>query len=182
VPLVLVIGLFLGGAADKSGAPSTSGSSPAVLPAVSVSAPPLSSSTSRGCTAVLQVLPERLAGLAPRVVHSTPSSSFVVAWGDPPIVLRCGVPRPASLRPGDTELLTGVNGVFFSKRTDGDASVFTVVDRAVYIEVRVPAKYGGGPLAPLAAAIGKALPPVCRPTASQGSTPVPDKDLCSHRK
>ncbi len=177
VPLVLVAALLIGGGSDDPGSPTS-----AVPPPVTVSAPPAQAATLKPCTAVLQVLPERLAGLAPRVVHSTPSSSFVVAWGDPAVVLRCGVARPASLKPGDSEQLFQVNGVAFAQQASGDATVYTAVDRAAYVEVSVPSTFAGGPLAPLAAAIGKALPAVCQAQALPGGRLVPQRELCAYRK
>ncbi len=177
-----MLALFLGGASDDSTDPSPTASSPSVLPPVTVAAPPASSAVQRPCIQVVQALPPTLAGLAPRIVHSTPGSPFVVGWGEPAIVLRCGVARPASLKPGDSELLTGVNGVFFSKRKSGDSNVFTVIDRSAYIEISVPSEYGGGPLAPLATAIGRALPALCQATTTQGGKAVAENQLCTHRR
>jgi hypothetical protein len=178
VPLVVVLALLFA----RIGAPRVGGNSGSVaasaLPPVSASPPPSSAAAEGPCAQVLSRLPVALDGLPARVVHTT--SPFVVAWGDPPIVLRCGVPRPAAFVP--TSSLLGVNGVYFLPVRGGGRTVFTTVDRAVYVEVDVPTSYAQPPLAPIAAAIAKALPQVCKPQALQGETPPPDRELCTHRK
>jgi hypothetical protein len=165
LPLVAlgVIGVVIG----TSGPSRTASHSPPpgqALPAVTASAPPEAARFAAQCTKVLQRLPVQLHGLAPRVVHTTPDTPFVVAWGDPPVILRCGVARPAVLHPGSSaELLsaTGRGGPYFDVTRSGDDEVWTSVDRAVYIAVAVPLQYASGPVPPLARAIAAALPPVC---------------------
>lgn len=173
----MIVGLLLG----RSGSQSPRPSSPSVLPPITVAAPPSASSAEAPCTELLQTLPQTLTGLAPRIVRSNPGSPFVVGWGDPAILLRCGVARPASLRPGDSQLLFQVNGVLFAKSDSGDSVVFTAVDRAAYIEISVPTTYSGGPLAQLATSIARALPPVCTGQAPPGGKPVPQDKLCVRR-
>jgi hypothetical protein len=87
------------------------------------------------------------------------------------------VPRPAGLVPGSDAFTTGVDGVFFWVDHQKTATVFTVIDRAVYVEVSVPTTYAGGPLAPIADAVAKALPPVC--VVDPKETDV--SKLCTHR-
>ena len=143
--------------AGPSSQPSTT---PSVLPPVTVPAPPSAAAHARDCTTVLQKLPIRLAGLEQRVVHPTPDSPYVVAWGEPPVVWKCGVPRPAELRAGSSAQAVAVDGVWFLPVARSDDTVWTAVDRAVYVAGTVPKRYAQPPLAPVAAAIG-ALPQVC---------------------
>ena len=105
-----------------------------------------------------------------------------MGWGNPAIVLRCGVARPASLKPGDFEFLPAIDGVLFSRRKTGATTVYTSVDRAAYIDIAVPKKYPDSVIAPLAAAIAKALPAVCKPANLPNQTPPPDSELCTYRK
>ena len=64
-------------------------------------------------------------------------SPFAYAWGDPPVVLVCGVDRPAGWVVGESALQ--INGVQFYVDTDDPrTTVWTAVDRAVYVEVQVP--------------------------------------------
>jgi hypothetical protein len=131
---------------------------------VTAPAPPQAARLAAQCTKVLPRLPVQLHGLAPRVVHTTPDTPFVVAWGNPPVILRCGVDRPAALHPRSSAQLlsaTGTGGPYFYVTHSGDAEVWTVVDRAAYIAIDVPLKYASGPVPPLARAIAAALPPVC---------------------
>jgi hypothetical protein len=173
VPVVLIVGLALGHA-NEHHHPATS-TSPGALPPVTVAAPPSKAAAIAPCTKVLTMLPTSLDGLQSRPAFST--SSLVVAWGDPAVVLRCGVNRPAGLVPGSDAFTTGVDGVLFWVVHAKDSTVFTVIDRAVYVEVTVPSTYAGGPLAPIADAVRSALPAVCVVSATETD---PAK-LCTHR-
>jgi len=159
------------------------GSGPAApggpLPALTYSAPPQADTEAAACAKVLAQLPVTLRGLDSRVVHTRPDTPFVVAWGDPAVVLRCGVARPGALKPGSgAEFILGGNpaGPFYDVQKEGDANVWTTVDRAAYVSITVPAKYAADPVPTLSRAIAKALPPVCQvdPTA-------PNRDLCTRR-
>src|SRR6185437_7898844 len=59
------------------------------------------------CRALHDVLPSRVAGLDGR--PTSPTGDTTAAWGGTPVVLRCGVVRPAALEP--TSDLTTVDGV-----------------------------------------------------------------------
>jgi hypothetical protein len=176
VPLVLVIALLLGGGSGSGGptpAPSTT-----VLPAVSATAPADSSSaTVSTCAKVISALPLRLAGLDLRRTVSNPPSSSIVAWGDPPIVLRCGVARPAALNPSLSEQLFAVDAVLFLPQRTSQQTVWTAVDRSVYVDVAVPTSYRQPPLGPIATALAKVLPPVCVQDPTK-----PRAQQCTRRK
>jgi hypothetical protein len=105
------------------------------------------------CAALARELPSRLGGLARRAV--VPSSPLTAAWGNPPIVLRCGVPFPAALAP--TAVLTVVNGVAWFPQPAGSAtpSRFTAVGREAYVDLGVPARYA--PAGPLLVTISNAI-------------------------
>jgi hypothetical protein len=176
--MALAIGALTGGGGSGSTANPTSGALPALTP----SAPPNATAEAARCALVLQQLPVQLGTLQPRVVHTHPDSPFVVAWGDPPVVLACGVDRPADLRPGSSaEFVTAGpdTGPFYDVRRVGSANVFTTVDRGPYISITVPSDYqGGNVLPPLSTAIAQALPPVC---STDPNTPDVTK-LCTRRK
>jgi hypothetical protein len=180
VPLI-VIAAFAIAHFTGSGSPSSTQSA-GPLPALTLSAPPHATSEAGACTKVLEQLPVQLQRLDPRIVHPRPDTPFVVAWGDPPVVLRCGVDRPKDLTPASgADYILGGNraGPFYDVQRTGDANVWTTVDRAAYISITVPAKYAAGPLPPLSRAIAQALPAVC---AVAGADPTaPTKDLCTHR-
>jgi hypothetical protein len=103
---------------------------------VQVDEPTLEPADRATCDAVLASLPDQ-------VLESTtrPTRPGVLsrAWGDPAIVLRCGVPTPPGLTP--TSECVEVNGVgWFREEADG-GTLFTTIGRAVPVEVGVPAGY-----------------------------------------
>lgn len=150
-----------------------------MLPAVSVAAPSDSSAaTVSACARVISALPLQLTGLALRRTESRPPSASIVAWGDPPVVLRCGVARPATLDPSLSAELFYANGVLVLPRKTSSTTVFTVIDRAVYLDVSVPRSYAQPPLGPLMSAISRVLKPVC----VQGNAHTPRAQLCTRRK
>ena len=179
LPFVVILALVLANATkDSKKAAHTGTPAPSALAPITVAAPPADPAAAAPCTKLLTALPVQLGDLAPRVVHPKPDSPFVVAWGDPAVVLRCGVPRPAGLSAGSSEFVLGVNGVNFFQSKRGTTHVFTAIDRAAYIEVAVPGSYAQPPLGPLADAIAKALPPVCVVDPKETD---PNK-LCVNRK
>jgi hypothetical protein len=182
VPVVVILALVLGQAdkPDKKTATHSGSAVPTPLSPITVAAPPPNAAADAPCTKLLGTLPITLAGLAGRPARS--SWTYVAAWGDPAIVLRCGVPRPGGLKAGSSEFVLGVNGVNFFQTRPAGAHVFTAVDRVAYIEVSVPESYAQPPLGPIADAIAKALPAVCVPAAGPGQ-PQPDpRTLCTHRR
>jgi hypothetical protein len=129
---------------------------------------------------VLAQLPLQLGKLQPRVVHTTPETPYVVAWGDPAVLLSCGVDRPRDLHPtsGAEYIVAGpASGPFYDVTASGDNEIFTTVDRGPYISISVPKDYQGSDVVPpLSRAIAKALPAVCTIDAAA----PPDKS-CTHR-
>lgn len=104
---------------------------------VAVTPPPHEATAAAVCARVAAALPTTLAGQDRREV--TPDTGSTAAWGDPPIVLRCGVPVPAARTP--TSLLTTVDDVdwFAEELTAG--MLFTTDGRTVNVEVAVPDAY-----------------------------------------
>jgi Protein of unknown function (DUF3515) len=86
------------------------------------------------CDRLHDALPKGLDG-RPRAPVS-PKSPLTAAWGDPAVVLRCGVAKPRALRP--TSDLIKINGVSWFLDESHDVYVFTTYDRVAYVEVRVP--------------------------------------------
>ena len=152
--------------AHRDAAPHRAPASGGPLPAVTVAAPPSpSTATENACVKVFEKLPVQLGGLAPRKTDT--DSSFVVAWGDPAIVVRCGVSKPAIFGSPDAAQLIDVNSVIWQPDPGKSQTVFTAVDRSVYIEVSVPAG-ADQPLALLAPAV-QALPARCTASDAAGN-------------
>jgi hypothetical protein len=104
------------------------------------------------------VLPSRVDGR--RRVDVTPQSPRTAAWGDPAVVLRCGVGKPAKLT-RSSELIDVDDVSWFLDETD-DAFVFTTVDRVANIEVSVPSSVpredATSPLVDLARPVSESVP------------------------
>lgn len=149
---------------------------------LSEATPPQYSKQIANCTKVLEKLPINLGRLEPRIVHTHPESPAVVAWGDPAVILRCGVDRPKALHPGSSaRFFDGgqTAGPFFDVTNGDDGNVYTTVDRAAYVSISVAQAYqGSNVLPPLARAIGAALPQVCAPYPAEG---VATSKLCAER-
>jgi hypothetical protein len=179
VPFVVIVGLAI---AAISGTGKSDHSSSGPLAVLTPAAPPHATAQAIACNKLLAQLPVQLGKLQSRVVQPHPDSPYVVAWGDPAIVLSCGAARPKDLTPGShAEFVTAGpdTGPFYDVTRSGGSNVFTTVDRAPYIAVVVPAKYQGGDvMPPVSDAIAKALPAVC---STDPNTPDPDK-LCTRRR
>ena len=89
------------------------------------------------CPAVVAGLPARLDTLDSRVVE--PQSPLVRAWGDPAVVLRCGVGDPPAYDPTATCL--DVNGLGWYTEPQDRAVRFTSRWSTPRIEVTVPSSY-----------------------------------------
>ncbi|HZB33594.1 MAG TPA: DUF3515 domain-containing protein [Streptosporangiaceae bacterium] len=124
--------------------------------AVEVPPPIPDPATVRLCGALNERLPATLRRQSRREIR--PESRLTRAWGSPAIALRCGVPRPATMR--QTSQLVTVNGISWFPRPPDRPVTFTAVGRRAYVEVTVPAVYApqGDVLVELTPAIKAALP------------------------
>jgi hypothetical protein len=105
--------------------------------AVEVDPPAPGPATEAVCARLLDDLPDTVDGQQRRDV--SPPDALAAAWGDPAIVLRCGVSRPATLTP--QAQLFEVNGVAWFPEQLTAGYVFTTYDRTAYVEVTVPDAY-----------------------------------------
>ena len=153
--LVAVVAERRGGA-DPTTPPSTPAATAGALPAIKVAAPPApTAAAQRSCQELVSALPESLGDLPARPVDSP--SPYVVAWGEPPVTLRCGVARPpAFVATADVQVISGVT--WFAERR-GQTTAWTVVDRPVYVEVLAPVAAASEPVARLSTAVTAALKP-----------------------
>ena len=141
-----------GTAADVSAPPSQARDE---LPVVKVPTPPVTPEAQQTCPALMSTLPLQLNDEPSRRVES--ASPFAYAWGQPPVVLICGVGRPATL--GPTSGLIQINGVqWFVDTSSADKVVWTAVDRPVYVQVTVSADTDSAPVTELSDVLAGALP------------------------
>ncbi len=109
---------------------------------MSVDSPQLHGSDARACSSLVARLPSHVDGQPRRKVAPARGSS--AAWGDPPIVLRCGVPRPRGLdRFATCQEANGVGWWIPEKQITGRPTdiTMTTVGRAQYVQVRLPVDY-----------------------------------------
>jgi hypothetical protein len=124
------------------------------------------------CTTVMSALPDDLSGLHKRsLVDPAPG---VAAWGEPAVVLRCGIPDPEELT--CSSALDQINGVAWLVLSDGDATTFISVDRPVRVAVTftdaATASQHTGPIQQVAEILAADLPP--RDVCALGTVVPPD--------
>ncbi|MFD2091345.1 DUF3515 domain-containing protein [Blastococcus deserti] len=168
VPVVVaavVLANVLGGPGDATdpdhaghGPAAVDGSTPAEredLPVLPVDVPAMTPEAEASCPALMGSLPFELAGETSRRVQSDTPNAY--AWGDPPIVLVCGVDRPAGYVVGVSAMQ--INGVqWYVDTSDPGSTVWTTVDRPVYVEITLPAEVDSAPVTALTPEIAAALP------------------------
>jgi hypothetical protein len=126
-----------------------------------VDPPDLTGREGRVCADLLRKLPATVDGAERRDVD--PAQSAAAAWGDPAIVLRCGVDRPAGL--DEFATCQEVNGVGWwvpEEQMTGAPTplTMTTVDREVLVEVSLPETHWppANTMVDLADAVGEAVP------------------------
>ncbi|MFE9253440.1 DUF3515 domain-containing protein [Streptomyces sp. NPDC007088] len=134
------------------GCSSTNGTAKAAVPSPGTAATAL-------CRKLDDQLPDKVNGLSRN--DPEPQSELTAGWGDPAIILRCGVPRPAEMNDPDADGAE-VDGVGWNVFEKGDGSYrVTTVLRAAYVEVSIPksrVKDGLAPLTDLAGPISRTIP------------------------
>lgn len=116
------------------------------------------------CANVVIGLPDELDDRQKRAVTGHPGA---LAWGDPPITLVCGVPKPDDIENTPALQLQAVNGVTWMVEQDTDTSAYglegnnvlwTAVDREVYVSVAVPTDASGSAIiSPISKVLGERL-------------------------
>ncbi|MCS0604306.1 DUF3515 domain-containing protein [Streptomyces sp. LP11] len=135
----------------------------------SVAVPSPDAKTAKECRDLHRVLPRTLDGHGRD--DPEPRSAYTAGWGNPAIILRCGVSRPPKMidpkvaEGSDPDAVAGgVNGVDWLMEKQGDGTWrFTTANREAYVEVSLPKgrsaqEEGTGVLTGLAPAVKKAIP------------------------
>lgn len=146
LPVLLVAGVLIGSAVIRS-----HGAGP--LPLARVPAP---GADAPECARLLAALPEEIGDGLDRRPLVEPAPAGAAAWGEPPVVLRCGLGRPAELTP--SARLLDVSGVQFLELRGPGATSWVVVDRPVYVAVTLPDSSGSAPLQRIGVAVEATLP------------------------
>ncbi len=116
-------------------------------------APP--SGTAPACARFAAALPDRLGSLKRRDV--VPERPGFVAYGDPAVEVRCGVPASERYRPGDQ--LISVNDVaWYADESRPGGVDFSLPRHVLNISVWIPDDYKAELLSPLTDAVTRAQP------------------------
>jgi hypothetical protein len=86
------------------------------------------------CAKALAAAPATVAELARTPV----SVAGALSWGEPPVVLRCGLPA----QPPTTKRCLGIDAIDWVVDEESDPIVFVSYGRDPAVELRVPASYG----------------------------------------
>jgi len=129
--------------------------------AVDVRTPALTGTPARTCTTLVEALPDTVDGARRRSVD--PSEAPAAAWGDPPIVLRCGVPMPKEFnRFSSCQETDGVGWFIPDEQITGEPRpiTMTTIGRAVNVEVSLPTEHWppAAAMVDLADAVKKTVP------------------------
>ncbi|MGW1912537.1 DUF3515 domain-containing protein [Streptomyces sp. NPDC002076] len=134
-----------------------------------VAVPSPDAKTAPACRNLHRVLPQKLDGRSRN--DPEPRSAYTAGWGNPAIILRCGVVRPPKMidpkvaEGGDPDAIAGgVNGVDWLMEKQGDGTWrFTTAGRVAYVQITLPKgmsaqEEGTAVLTDIAAAVKKAIP------------------------
>ena len=102
----------------------------------------VSSTDASACKDLREALPERVDGLERRAVE--PEDAYAAAWGDPPVVLRCGVHEPPAFDEySSCQITNGVAWFIPDEQITGEPVdiTMTTVGRSPVVEVRLPAEH-----------------------------------------
>ena len=159
VAVIVLVHVLGGNNKDAGTAPAqVSGGSTSAredLPVLPVDVPPATPAADASCPALMKALPLELTQQPSRRVKS--ETPYAYAWGDPAIVLICGVDRPAGYTVGASAIQ--INGVqWYVDTADPESTVWTTVDRPVYVQITLPADVDSAPVTALTPQIAAALP------------------------
>jgi hypothetical protein len=125
--------------------------------AVVIASVPAPKADSAECRTLLGALPDRL-GDYRRAPAAQPAPPGAAAWKSDaePVVLRCGLDRPADFVVGSP--LQVVDAVQWFEVADQGRSTWFAVDRSVYVALTLPQGSGPTPIQEISDIIAKALP------------------------
>ena len=124
---------------------------------VAIASVPAPKAASAECHALLDALPQQL-GDYRRAAAADPAPAGAAAWtaDGEPVILRCGLDRPAEFVIGSP--LQVVDPVQWFRVTDEDRSTWFAVDRPVYVALTLPPESGPTPIQIISEVIAKSLP------------------------
>jgi hypothetical protein len=128
---------------------------------VAIAAVPAPQAQNPACRALLAALPQRL-GDYQRAPTVAPTPAGAAAWrrdsGGEPVVLRCGLERPADFVVGSP--IQVVDRVQWFEVRQNHRSTWYTVDRPVYVALTLPPGSGPTPIQQLSDLVDHAMPAV----------------------
>ena len=127
-------------------------------PPVAIATVPAPAAQSPQCQALLATLPDSLGDLR-RAQTAEPTPAGTAAWrsaGDP-VILRCGLDRPAEFVVGAPVQMVDDVSWFRLDDTDTGRSTWVSVDRPVYIALTLPADSGPTPIQAMSEVIARTM-------------------------
>jgi hypothetical protein len=128
---------------------------------VAIAAVPAPAAQSPECRGLMATLPDRL-GEFGRAAAADPVPDGAAAWGDAeePVIMRCGLGRPAEFVVGAPLQL--VDDVQWFRLDDADTrrSTWVCVDRPVYVALTLPTGSGPSPIQQLSDVIERTMPAI----------------------
>jgi hypothetical protein len=124
---------------------------------VAIASVPAPKGDSAECQKLIDTLPEQL-GDYRRAPAAQPAPRGAAAWtaDGEPVILRCGLDRPAEFVVGSP--LQVVNAVQWFELRDEGRSTWFAVDRPVYVALTLPQGSGPTPIQLISDVIAKSLP------------------------
>jgi hypothetical protein len=124
------------------------------------------------CSALMAALPDPLGSLPRRqlVQADDPSLAGVAAWGEPAVILRCGVPTPEEL--SCSASIQVVDGVSWLPLSGTGAITYLAVDRPVRVALTVPDGTSTGPWQEMSKIVAATM--AARPICTDGAPVPPD--------
>ena len=128
---------------------------------VAIAAVPAPRADSTDCHALLAALPDAL-GDYRRVPAAEPAPVGAAAWraasGGEPVILRCGLDRPAEFVVGAPIQVVDAGQWFEVGDPAGGVSTWFTVDRPVYVALTLPQGSGPTPIQQISDVIAKTMP------------------------
>jgi predicted lipid-binding transport protein (Tim44 family) len=127
--------------------------------AVAIASVPAPRADTAECRALLNAVPQQL-GDYRRAAAAAPAPAGAAAWQataqDEPVILRCGLDRPAEFVVGSP--IQVVDAVQWFEVADQGRSTWFAVDRPVYVALTLPQGSGPTPIQAISETIAKSLP------------------------
>lgn len=155
LPVVVIIAVVVGGVIWSRQQPAS-----ATEP-LAVAAVPAPGAAGKYCSTLKTALPATLDGRPQRSLVG--DGTGTAAWGDPAVVLRCGLPTPVELTCSAALTVissgnSGVAGVQWLQLSEGGQSTYIAADRPVRVAVTLPDKAGTAAIQDLSSVIAGVLP------------------------